>query len=111
MHIPDGMLPGEICAAGYAGTAVLTWFCIKKARSTNEDSTIIVSRASVMAAAFFVVSWVHIPLPPVSVHPILAGLMGIILVPLSKAMLASLRSITTKPYVFLGAKISFSGSK
>ena len=32
-----------------------------------------------MAAAFFVVSWVHIPLPPVSVHPILAGLMGILL--------------------------------
>ena len=39
----------------------------------------VVSRASVMAAAFFVVSWIHIPLPPVSVHPILAGLMGILL--------------------------------
>ncbi len=79
MHIPDGMLPGEICAAGYAGSAVLTWICIKKARSSNEDTAGIVSRASVMAAAFFVVSWIHIPLPPVSVHPILAGLMGILL--------------------------------
>ena len=79
MHIPDGMLPGEVCAAGYAGSAVLTWICIKKARSSNEDTAEIVSRASVMAAAFFVVSWVHIPLPPVSVHPILAGLMGILL--------------------------------
>ena len=79
MHIPDGMLPGEICAAGYAGSAVLTWFCIKKARISSEDTAGIVSRASVMAAAFFVVSWVHIPLPPVSVHPVLAGLMGILL--------------------------------
>ena len=79
MHIPDGMLPVEVCVAGYAGTAALTWLCIKKVRSSGEDPARIVSRASVMAAAFFVVSWVHIPLPPVSVHPILAGLMGILL--------------------------------
>ena len=73
------MLPAEICAAGYAGSAALTWLCIAKARSSSADPAKIVSRASVMAAAFFVVSWVHIPLPPVSVHPILAGLMGILL--------------------------------
>jgi len=79
MHIPDGMLPAEICVAGYAGSAALTWLCIKKAHSSSKDTAGIVSRASVMAAAFFVVSWVHIPLPPASVHPILAGLMGILL--------------------------------
>lgn len=79
MHIPDGMLPVEVCVAGYVGSAALTWLSIKKARSSSEDTAGIVSRASVMAAAFFVVSWVHIPLPPVSVHPILAGLMGILL--------------------------------
>ncbi len=79
MHIPDGMLPAEVCVAGYVGSAALTWLSIKKARSSSEDTAGIVSRASVMAAAFFVVSWVHIPLPPVSVHPILAGLMGILL--------------------------------
>lgn len=79
MHIPDGMLPGGVCAAGYAGTAALTWLCIKKTRKSIEDPARIVSRASVMAAAFFVVSWIHIPLPPVSVHPVLAGLMGILL--------------------------------
>ncbi len=79
MHIPDGMLPLEICIAGYAGTAALTWLCIKKANSSSEDTARVVSRASVMAAAFFVVSWIHIPLPPVSVHPVLAGLMGILL--------------------------------
>lgn len=79
MHIPDGMLPAEVCIAGYAGTAVLTWFSIRKALKSSNDSAKVVSRASVMAAAFFVVSWIHIPIPPVSVHPILAGLMGILL--------------------------------
>lgn len=79
MHIPDGMLPAEVCIAGYAGTAFLTWLSVKKAKSSSEDSARVVSRASVMAAAFFVVSWIHIPIPPVSVHPILAGLMGILL--------------------------------
>ena len=79
MHIPDGMLPAEVCIAGYAGTAFLTWLSVKKARHSSEDSARVVSRASVMAAAFFVASWIHIPIPPVSVHPILAGLMGILL--------------------------------
>jgi len=79
MHIPDGMLPGEICAAGYAGTAALTWLSTRKAGSEFGNTSELISRASVMAAAFFVVSWIHIPLPPVSVHPILAGLMGILL--------------------------------
>jgi cobalt/nickel transport system permease protein len=79
MHIPDGMLPGEVCIAGYAGTAALTWLCIKKAGREFDDPAKLVSRASVMAAAFFVVSWIHIPLPPVSVHPVLAGLIGILL--------------------------------
>ena len=79
MHIPDGMLPAEVCIAGYAGTALLTLFSIRKSLNNNKDSGRIVSRASVMSAAFFVVSWIHIPIPPVSVHPILAGLMGILL--------------------------------
>lgn len=79
MHIPDGMLPAEVCIAGYAGTALLTWISVRKARSSSADPARVVSRASVMAAAFFVVSWIHIPIPPVSVHPVLAGLMGILL--------------------------------
>lgn len=79
MHIPDGMLPAQVCIAGYAGTAFLTWFSLKKAVKAEIDPAKIVPRASVMAAAFFVVSWIHIPIPPVSVHPILAGLMGILL--------------------------------
>ncbi len=79
MHIPDGMLPAQVCIAGYAATGFLTWFSLKQAAKNEQDSAVIVPRASVMAAAFFVVSWIHIPIPPVSVHPILAGLMGILL--------------------------------
>ena len=79
MHIPDGMLPAEVCIAGYAGTAILTWISIRKTLRSSNDSARVVARASVMSAAFFVVSWIHIPIPPVSVHPILAGLMGILL--------------------------------
>jgi cobalt/nickel transport system permease protein len=79
MHIPDGMVPGEVCAAGFASTALLTWFSLGKVKKLYPDPARMISRASVMAAAFFVVSWIHIPLPPVSVHPILAGLIGILL--------------------------------
>ncbi len=79
MHIPDGMLPAQVCIAGFVGTGFLTWLSIKKAKSSSEDSAKLISRASVMAAAFFVASWIHIPIPPVSVHPILAGLMGVLL--------------------------------
>jgi len=64
---------------GYGATGFLTWFSLKQATRNHQDSSVVVPRASVMAAAFFVVSWIHIPIPPVSVHPILAGLMGVLL--------------------------------
>ena len=79
MHIPDGMVPGEVCTGGWAAAALLTWASLKRGGRGFRDPAAMISRASVMAAAFFVVSWIHIPLPPVSVHPVLAGLMGIVL--------------------------------
>ncbi|MCP4647643.1 MAG: cobalt transporter CbiM [bacterium] len=79
MHIPDGMLPAGVCIGGYAGTALVCWISVRRSGKESTDSARIVSRASVMAAAFFVVSWIHIPIPPISVHPILAGLMGVLL--------------------------------
>jgi cobalt/nickel transport system permease protein len=38
-----------------------------------------VPRASLLTAAFFVVSWIHIPVPPTSVHLVLNGLLGAVL--------------------------------
>ncbi len=78
MHIPDGMLPAQVCLAGYGGTAVLTWLSLNRIEHRG-DSLEGIPRASVMAAAFFVASWIHIPLPPASVHFVLGGLMGVLL--------------------------------
>jgi len=79
MHIPDGMVPGGVCLAGYGGTAALLWISVRQTERKTKDASRLVSRASVMAAAFFVASWIHIPLPPASVHPLFIGLMGIVL--------------------------------
>jgi cobalt/nickel transport system permease protein len=38
-----------------------------------------IPRAALLTAAFFVASLIHIPLPPVSVHLVLSGLIGIML--------------------------------
>ncbi|OKH24965.1 cobalt transporter CbiM [Chroogloeocystis siderophila] len=78
MHIPDGILPAAIIVAGYATTGGVTWYSlrqIKRDRNPQEN----IPKASLLTAAFFVASWVHIPVPPASVHLILNGLMGTIL--------------------------------
>ena len=78
MHIPDGILPVPVTAAGYAVTAAVTWYSvhrINQAENPHED----VPKAALLTAAFFVASWIHIPVPPASVHLILNGLLGAIL--------------------------------
>ncbi|MBN1189420.1 MAG: cobalt transporter CbiM [Dehalococcoidales bacterium] len=78
MHIPDGILPVHITAAGYAVTAAATWYSIRKInREANPRRA--VPKASLMTAAFFVASWIHIPVPPTSVHLVLNGLLGAML--------------------------------
>lgn len=78
MHIPDGILPVPVTAAGYAATAVTTWYTLRKIRQ-KEDARQGIPKASLMTAAFFVVSLIHIPIPPTSVHLVLNGLMGVLL--------------------------------
>ena len=78
MHIPDGILPIQITAAGYAITTAITWYSLRKI-SQRENPRHDIPKASLMTAAFFVVSLIHIPIPPTSVHLILNGLMGIML--------------------------------
>jgi cobalt/nickel transport system permease protein len=78
MHIPDGILPVPITAAGYAATAVTTWYSLRKIRQKAEPRRDI-PKASLLTAAFFVVSLIHIPIPPTSVHLVLNGLMGVLL--------------------------------
>lgn len=78
MHIADGILPGPVTAAGYAVTAAATWYSIRQI-NRKENPRENVPKASLMTAAFFVASWIHIPVPPTSVHLVLNGLLGAVL--------------------------------
>ncbi len=78
MHIPDGILPVPVTAAGYAATAAVTWYSVRKI-NRQENPRREIPKASLLTAAFFVVSWIHIPVPPTSVHLVLNGLLGAML--------------------------------
>lgn len=78
MHIPDGFIPPYICLTGYGITGGLTWYSLQK---INRDRYIQanIPKASLLTAAFFVASLIHIPIPPSSIHLILNGMMGVVL--------------------------------
>jgi cobalt/nickel transport system permease protein len=78
MHIPDGILPIAVSAAGYATTGAATWYSLRKINE-KEDPREGIPKASLLTAAFFVASWIHIPVPPTSVHLVLNGLLGAVL--------------------------------
>jgi cobalt/nickel transport system permease protein len=78
MHIPDGVLPASVWAAGYAVSAPIAWYSIRRIRKAGDPREHI-PKASLLTAAFFVVSWIHIPVPPTSVHLVLNGLLGAVL--------------------------------
>ena len=75
MHIPDGILPAAVCAAGYATTGAATWVSLRKINQ-QEDPRAGIPKASLLTSAFFVASWIHIPVPPTSAHLVLNGLLG-----------------------------------
>jgi len=78
MHIPDGILPAAVSIAGYATTGAATWHSLRKINQ-KEDPRKSIPKASLLTAAFFVASWIHIPVPPTSVHLVLNGLLGAVL--------------------------------
>ncbi len=78
MHIPDGVLPVAVSAAGYATTGAATWYSLRKI-SQKENPQENIPKASLLTAAFFVASWIHVPVPPTSVHLVLNGLLGAVL--------------------------------
>ncbi|MEM9542572.1 MAG: cobalt transporter CbiM [Cyanobacteria bacterium P01_E01_bin.42] len=78
MHIPDGLLPHDVCLVGYGLMGGLTWYSLRQIqRDRNAEENM--PKASLLTAAFFVASLIHIPIPPTSVHLVLCGLMGAIL--------------------------------
>jgi cobalt/nickel transport system permease protein len=78
MHIPDGVLPVAVSAAGYATTGAVTWYSLRKINQ-KENPQESIPKASLLTTAFFVASWIHIPVPPTSVHLVLNGLLGAVL--------------------------------
>jgi len=78
MHIPDGILPITVSIAGYALTSGATWYSLKKINA-QENPQESIPKAALLTAAFFVASWIHIPIPPTSVHLVLNGLLGVLL--------------------------------
>jgi len=78
MHIPDGILPASVCLGGYATAGAAAWYSLRKI-GQKENPREGIPKASLLTAAFFVASWIHIPVPPTSVHLVLNGLLGAVL--------------------------------
>ena len=73
MHLADGVLSTPVIAVTYAGAVASMVFAAKGIE--DED----IPKISLMAGTFFAVSLISIPVPPTSVHPLVCGLIGIIL--------------------------------
>ncbi len=73
MHVADGILSGPVLAVGFAGTVAVAAYTLRKV--DLED----IPKISVITSAFFVASFIHIPIGVTSLHLILNGLVGIIL--------------------------------
>jgi cobalt/nickel transport system permease protein len=78
MHLPDGLVSAPVCIGGYALTGLTTWYCLRQI-NRQPDPTADIPKASLLTAAFFAASLIHIPIPPASVHLILNGLVGVLL--------------------------------
>lgn len=72
-HIPDGVLSAPVLIAGAVASAAGVALAIKR---LDDDR---IPHTAVLTAVFFVASLVHIPIGPTSVHPLLNGLMGLVL--------------------------------
>ncbi len=78
MHISDGLLPAPVVIGGYAITGLTTWYSLRQINHQPQPTRGI-PKASLLTAAFFVASSIHIPFPPTSLHLILNGLLGVVL--------------------------------
>ena len=72
-HIPDGLLSLPVLVGG--GLLAAGGLALGLSRLDERD----IPRTAILAAIFFVVSLVAVPIGPSSVHLLLAGLMGLVL--------------------------------
>ncbi len=73
MHISEGVLSGQVLAAGAAISLAGTALGLRK---IDYDHMV---HVAILASAFFVASLIHVNIGPVSVHLILNGILGLLL--------------------------------
>ena len=78
MHLPDGLVPVGMAMAGYAGSGALLALSLNRI-ARLPDPGAAMPRAAMLTAVLFAVGSIAIPVPPTTVHPMLAGLMGVLL--------------------------------
>ncbi|MGA1867126.1 MAG: cobalt transporter CbiM [bacterium] len=73
MHISEGVLSAPVLIAGAISAVACVAYGLKKIEYDR------IPEAAILSSAFFVVSLIHVPIGPSSVHLILNGLMGLLL--------------------------------
>ena len=73
MHISEGVLRPEVLISGYVLS--LSGLSVALSKLKNED----LPKVAIFSSAFFVASFIHIPLGPSSVHLLLCGIVGLVL--------------------------------
>ncbi|ACB86037.1 CbiM family transporter [Natranaerobius thermophilus] len=73
MHIADGVLSLPVVVSTFGATAAAVGYSVK---GIEEEE---VPKISLMAGGFFAVSLISIPVGPSTIHPLFAGLLGVIL--------------------------------
>ncbi len=72
MHISEGVLPPVTLVTGYAASAIGIGIGLR--RLTDEKLV----RTALLSSAFFVASFIHIPIGPANVHLVLNGFIGLL---------------------------------
>lgn len=78
MHLPDGIVPVGMAVAGYGASAALAAISLSRVNALP-DPQAEVPRVAMLTTVFFAASLAAVPIPPISVHLMLAGLMGVML--------------------------------
>lgn len=85
MHIPDGILPAQVSAVGYAIAAPLIGYSLRRIEHQSHQHPAGVARtlpkAALLTATFFVASSLYLPAPPPlgTLHLLMNGLLGAVL--------------------------------
>ena len=94
MHLADGIVTGPVITIGFGVAAALAAVTMRKVDLEE------IPKISVVAAVFFVASFIHIPLVVASVHLMLNGLAGVILG--KRAFMAIALGITLQAFFGFG---------